>query len=294
MRASAASASSSSRSSGVPLLAGTIAIVVLFGERLLPQRTAAHDPTRTSSDLARTLARAVRARGRPALLTRESGVAEVVVPPRSELIGARSFPGMVTESGDLVVLAVQRQGRGPGRGDGARGRRHPAAAGHLGGARRAPRRPGRARRRPARARSPPGGAARAGREAGARRPRRDGHPARHGRRAAGGRRPARRRRDRPPPRAHARPGLSRDLLDDRDPRRRDDLALDRDVETGAAAQLADGLVASSGRGGHALLLGLFLLTAVLGQLISNMATALIVIPVAVSAAASWTSRRSRC
>ena len=38
-------------------------------------------------------------------------------------------------------------------------------------------------------------------------------------------------------------------------------------------------------GGYALLLGLFLLTAVLGQLISNMATALIVIPIALSAAA---------
>ena len=40
-----------------------------------------------------------------------------------------------------------------------------------------------------------------------------------------------------------------------------------------------------GAGPYALLLGLFLLTAVLGQLISNMATALIVIPVALSAAA---------
>jgi hypothetical protein len=38
-------------------------------------------------------------------------------------------------------------------------------------------------------------------------------------------------------------------------------------------------------GPYALLLGLFLLTAILGQLISNMATALIVIPVALSAAA---------
>ena len=37
-------------------------------------------------------------------------------------------------------------------------------------------------------------------------------------------------------------------------------------------------------GPHALLLGLVLLTLVLGQLISNMATALIVIPIAVSAA----------
>ena len=58
------------------------------------------------------------------------------------------------------------------------------------------------------------------------------------------------------------------------------------VETGAAGQLADRLVDVVGDAGpHALLLGLFLLTAVLGQLISNMATALIVIPVALSAAA---------
>ena len=39
-----------------------------------------------------------------------SGLAEVVIPPRSPLIGDRLFPGMITPSGDLVVLAVQRQG----------------------------------------------------------------------------------------------------------------------------------------------------------------------------------------
>jgi di/tricarboxylate transporter len=58
------------------------------------------------------------------------------------------------------------------------------------------------------------------------------------------------------------------------------------TETGAANELADGLVRVVGDAGpYALLLGLFLLTAILGQLISNMATALIVIPVALSAAA---------
>jgi di/tricarboxylate transporter len=57
------------------------------------------------------------------------------------------------------------------------------------------------------------------------------------------------------------------------------------TETGAAARLADGLVDVVGNhGGYALLLGLFVLTAVLGQLISNMATALIVIPIALEAA----------
>jgi di/tricarboxylate transporter len=58
------------------------------------------------------------------------------------------------------------------------------------------------------------------------------------------------------------------------------------VESGAVETLADGLVRIVGDAGpYALLLALFLLTAALGQLISNMATALIVIPIAISAAA---------
>ena len=57
------------------------------------------------------------------------------------------------------------------------------------------------------------------------------------------------------------------------------------TQTGAAAELADHLVSVVGDSGpYALLLGLFVLTAVLGQLISNMATALIVFPIAISAA----------
>jgi di/tricarboxylate transporter len=44
------------------------------------------------------------------LFNKTSGLAEVVIPPRSELIGQKMFPGMVTPSGDLVVLAVQRRG----------------------------------------------------------------------------------------------------------------------------------------------------------------------------------------
>jgi di/tricarboxylate transporter len=47
----------------------------------------------------------------PDLVGKRLGVVEVVVPPRSELIGTEVFPGMVTPSGDLVVLAVQRRGR---------------------------------------------------------------------------------------------------------------------------------------------------------------------------------------
>jgi di/tricarboxylate transporter len=44
------------------------------------------------------------------LVSRDYGVAEVIVTPRSTYIGDEVFPGMVTDSGELVVLAVQRHG----------------------------------------------------------------------------------------------------------------------------------------------------------------------------------------
>lgn len=175
---------------GIPLVLGCIAIVVLFGEKLLPQRTSASLPPdlsrhamtlveqfRLSSDVHQfrvrdgspligtarddlgqlpnsglTFVTLKDSSGRPIrtstvsegdilvfkgasdaaaavaqenglafredlpaggvgdqLFNRDSGLAEVVVPPRSPLIGQRFFPGMVTESGDLIVLAIQRQ-----------------------------------------------------------------------------------------------------------------------------------------------------------------------------------------
>lgn len=174
---------------GIPLLAGTMAIIILFGERLLPQRNGATMPAdfsrhartlveqyglasglhqlrvRTTcpyvgkpsheidlgtwsglqlvaiqdGDTAGPLRRTTIAEGDHLLLrgdaeaaanfaaqmhlafreegagdseetlfNRRSGLAEVVIPPRSGLIGQTVFPGMVTESGDLIVLAVQR------------------------------------------------------------------------------------------------------------------------------------------------------------------------------------------
>jgi di/tricarboxylate transporter len=48
-----------------------------------------------------------------ALLTPEAGAVEVVVPPRSSLVGQTVFPGM-KRAYDLVVLAVQRMGRDRG------------------------------------------------------------------------------------------------------------------------------------------------------------------------------------
>jgi di/tricarboxylate transporter len=94
---------------GVPLLAGTIAIVLFFGERLLPHRAPRSMPVDFSAH-ARTLVHQYGLDEPDALLTRAQGAAEVVIPPRSGLVGETAFPGMVTESGDLVVLAVQRKG----------------------------------------------------------------------------------------------------------------------------------------------------------------------------------------
>ena len=57
------------------------------------------------------------------------------------------------------------------------------------------------------------------------------------------------------------------------------------TQSGAADDIAQLLIDVVGNAGpYALLIGLFLLTAIFGQLISNMATALIVIPIAVTAA----------
>ena len=44
------------------------------------------------------------------LFNRTFGLAEVMIPPRSEFVGEAVFPGMVTPSGDLVILAVHRHG----------------------------------------------------------------------------------------------------------------------------------------------------------------------------------------
>src|SRR5690606_2956672 len=51
------------------------------------------------------------------LFTRNQGVVEVVVPPRSPLVGQRAFRGMVTESGELIVIAIARNGEDVGVGE---------------------------------------------------------------------------------------------------------------------------------------------------------------------------------
>jgi di/tricarboxylate transporter len=272
---------------GVPLLAGTIAIVVLFGARLLPARTPRSMPPDFSA-LARTLVRQYGLDGDPALFTREDGVAEVVIPPRSELIGTSAFAGMTTDSGDLVVVAIQRHGEDL-----------PSAAGTVLAAGDTLLLSGRWQAL-------------------------DEHLA--GPEVLVVDAPDRVRRQAVPLGLRARGALAvlaamvvllatgvvppvvaglsaavamvllRVLRPEQAYRAIDWTTVvlvgamipvsTAMVQTGAADLLATGLVAAvGGAGPYALLIGLFLLTAALGQLISNMATALIVIPIAVAAAA---------
>lgn len=94
---------------GVPLLAFTVLICVVLGPRLLPRRTASSAP-RDLSAHARTLAAQYSLPDVAALLNRETGLVEVVVPPRSSFVGEEVFAGMVTDSGELVIKAIQRGG----------------------------------------------------------------------------------------------------------------------------------------------------------------------------------------
>ena len=94
---------------GVPLVVGTLLVIAVFGRRLLPERA----PTTLPQDVsehARVLREQYALPEGTELIGVRRGVTEVVVAPRSDLIGLHLFPGMVTPSGDLVVLAVQRGG----------------------------------------------------------------------------------------------------------------------------------------------------------------------------------------
>jgi di/tricarboxylate transporter len=68
---------------------------------------------RDLSEHGRTLAHHYRVDGEDGerLFGQRYGAAEVIVPPRSPAIGQRAYPGMTTESGQLVVVAVMRDNR---------------------------------------------------------------------------------------------------------------------------------------------------------------------------------------
>jgi di/tricarboxylate transporter len=96
---------------GLPLVAATLAVILVFGERLLPQRRPRAMPADFGRHAATLVEHYALAQPPERLLTRDEGAAEVVIPPRSPLIGETAFAGMTTDSGELVILAVQRDER---------------------------------------------------------------------------------------------------------------------------------------------------------------------------------------
>ena len=99
---------------GVPLVLATIIVVVLLGPRLIPHRT----PGRSLRDLGGQAAvlseHYALGDDQSVRLSRDVGVIEAVIPPRSAFVGDTAYPGMPTESGRLVVRAVQHRGEDVG------------------------------------------------------------------------------------------------------------------------------------------------------------------------------------
>jgi di/tricarboxylate transporter len=101
---------------GLPLVLVTVLVCRIFGPRLMPRREPDDAPVDLAGHVGTLLAhyRLDQGLSAEALLSGDTGVAEVVVAPRSSLVGQPVTPGEVRSG--LTVLAVQRYGRsrGPG------------------------------------------------------------------------------------------------------------------------------------------------------------------------------------
>lgn len=94
---------------GIPLLAGTIVIVLLFGAKLLPDRVPEYAP-RDLSRHAQTVSLHYALEEGAATIEQDAGFFEAMIPPRSPFIGDSVFPGMRTEDGALIITAIHRAG----------------------------------------------------------------------------------------------------------------------------------------------------------------------------------------
>jgi di/tricarboxylate transporter len=101
---------------GLPLLAGTMLVLLAAAPRLLPAREGGTMAADLSAH-AGTLARQYGLQPEESRLDRQTGLAEVMIPPRSPLAGKDVYPGMMTPGGELMIVAIHRAGRdaGPGR-----------------------------------------------------------------------------------------------------------------------------------------------------------------------------------
>lgn len=96
---------------GVPLVALTVLVTLLLGSRLVPNRPASK-ALRDFGSHGDVLGRHYELPDPDEpLMGREGGVGEFIIPPRSSFIGDRVHVGMTTESGELVVVAAHHEGQ---------------------------------------------------------------------------------------------------------------------------------------------------------------------------------------
>jgi len=95
---------------GIPVVALTVLVLWLGGERLLPSRAPAQvggppDPSAAAQALRSSYQVTLET---STLFSAQEGVAEVLVAPRSSLIGKQVTAGMTTQRENLIILAVRR------------------------------------------------------------------------------------------------------------------------------------------------------------------------------------------
>ena len=98
---------------GVPLVAASVALIAILGPRLLPDRTSDSLPANLSEH-AVTLTEHYGLGSEDvadALVARGSGIVEVVIPPRSRFVGESVRPGQSLPAVEATVLAVHRDGK---------------------------------------------------------------------------------------------------------------------------------------------------------------------------------------
>lgn len=98
---------------GVPIVVLTVILVISLGDRLLPERIPdrLEEPADPSHDAAAWRETYDVALDTGSLFTVGEGVAEVLIGPRSSLIGRVVSPGMTTRQEDLVILALRHGSR---------------------------------------------------------------------------------------------------------------------------------------------------------------------------------------
>lgn len=92
---------------GIPLVVGTFAINLFLGPKVLPDRTP-RDAPNDLSRYAEMMAREYDLADADATVSYHQGLQEIVVPPRSSFIGEHVYVGMPMQGDDLFVVALRR------------------------------------------------------------------------------------------------------------------------------------------------------------------------------------------